>query len=263
MDTAIEELRYAARRLARTPAFTLIALATLSLATGASTGVFSLVNGVLLRPLGFARPDRLAYLHGTDSRGTITMIAPQDLMDFRDQTHSFTGVAAVQSPLSVNLLRPKAPPLRVNAARVGAEFFSLLGTRAQLGRTFAPGEDARTATKVVVLSDGAWRHYFGADPRVVGTQVTLDDNPYVVVGVAPPRFTFPDNTDVWYPAVWKNSEIGEDGRGGHSVAAIARLRDGVTLASAQRDLNTVASRIAQAFPKSDAGMGVAAVPLRQ
>src|SRR5581483_5717488 len=98
----------------------------------------------------------------------------QDLIDFRDQTHSFTTVAAIESRQNVNLLRPRSQPLRVNAARVGAEFFTALGTRAHIGRTFAAGEDTRAATKVVVLSDGAWRRYFGADPRVVGTAVSLD-----------------------------------------------------------------------------------------
>jgi putative ABC transport system permease protein len=263
MEAAIQQLRYAARRLARTPAFTLIAIATLSIAIGASTAAFSFVDGVLLKPLGFERPDRLVYLHGTDARGTAMMIAPQDLIDFRSQTHSFTTVVPVESRQSFNLLRPGAPALRVNAARVGAEFFSALGTHAQLGRTFAPGEDARTAPKVIVLSDGAWRRYFAANPGIVGVQGTLNGNPYVVVGVAPPRFTFPDNAELWYPAVWEAWEIGDIGRGNHSVAAIARLRDGVTLGSAQRDLSTVARGIAQAFPKDEGGIGVAAVPLRQ
>ncbi len=263
MEAAIQALRYAARRLARTPAFTLIAVATLTLAIGASTAAFSLVNGVLLKPLGFERPDRLVYLHATDPRAAAMPISPQDLLDFRDQTHSFSGIAAVQSGQSLNLTRPQSAPLRVNAARVGADFFSVLGTQAQIGRTFAPDEDARAATKVLVLSDGAWRRYFAADPRIVGTQVTLDGELYVVVGVAPPRFNFPDNAELWYPAVWEKWEIGDLGRGDHTTAAIARLRDGVTLASAQRDLSTVASRIAQAFPKEDAGVGVAAVSLRQ
>jgi putative ABC transport system permease protein len=263
MEAVIQELRYALRRLARTPAFTVIALVTLSIAIGASTAAFSLVNGVLLKPLGFERPNQLVYLHGTDARKGAMELSPQDLIDFRSQTHSFATIAAVESRQNLVLLRPNAPALRVNAARVGADFFSVLGTRAQLGRTFARGEDARTATKVVVLSDGAWRRYFGANPGVVGTQVRLDGDTYVVVGVAPPRFTFPDNAELWYPAVWESWEIGVVGRGDHSAAAIARLRDGVTLASAQSDLNTVANRIARAFPKDDAGVGVAAVPLRQ
>jgi putative ABC transport system permease protein len=158
MEAPIEALRHAARRLARTPAFTLIALATLALAIGASTAAFSLVNGVLLKPLGFERPDRLVYLHGTDARQSAQNIAPQDLIDYQNQTHSFTAVVPFKVA-PVNLLRPKDPPLRINAARVGADFFSILGAHAQLGRAFAHGEDARTATRVVVLSDGAWRRY--------------------------------------------------------------------------------------------------------
>src|SRR5579872_7323339 len=173
MEPILQGLRHALRRLARTPAFTVIAVGTLELAIGASTAAFSFVNGVLLKPLGFQNASRLVYLPGTDARLGAFMVAPQDLMDFRDQTHSFTTVAAIQSRQSVNLVRPKSQPLRVNAARVGAEFFTVLGTRAQMGRTFAAGEDARTATKVVVLSDGAWRRYFGGDPGVVGTAVSL------------------------------------------------------------------------------------------
>src|SRR5690348_1057966 len=257
------DIRFAGRQFRKSPGFTMLAVLTLALAIGASTAAFSLVNGVLLKPLGFERPDRLVYLHGTGPQGAATMISPQDLIDFRNQTHSFASIVAVQSGQNLNLLRPNGPPLRVNAARVGAQFFSLLGTRAQLGRTFAPGEDARTATKVVVLSDGAWRHYFGADPGIVGAQITLDGNPYVVVGVAPPWFNFPDNAELWYPAVWEGWEVGDVGRGNHSIDAIAKLRDGATLESAQRDLSSVATRIAQAFPKDDAGVGVAAVPLRQ
>jgi predicted permease len=263
MDTLLRELRFAARRLARTPAFTLVVLATLAIAIGASTAAFSLVNEVLLRPLGFERPDQLVYLHGTDARKSSMSLAPQDIIDFRARNHSFTDIVPVESRQNLVLLRANAPALRVNAARVGADFFSTLGTHAQLGRTFAAGDDAPSATRVAVLSDGAWRRWFNADVSIVGKQFRLDGNPYVVVGVTPPRFSFPDNAELWYPAVWEDWEVGDVGRGNHSAAAIARLRDGVTLASAQRDLSAIASRIAEAYPKEEAGIGVAAVPLRQ
>lgn len=262
MEFLLQDLRHAARTLGRTPGFTVVALATLALAIGATTAVFSLVNGVLVNPLGFTRPERLLYVGTTDPRGAAMSVSPQDLQDYRDQTHSFTGMAAVDGGRSMSLDRAPAPAVRISAARVGASFFSLLGIGAQLGRTFAAGEDAPGAAKVVVLSAGAWQRYFGADPAIVGRPITLDGNPYQVVGIAPPRFTFPDAPDLWFPAAWRSWEIGDEARGLHSVHAIARLRDGATLASARRDLQSVAARIARDFPKYDAGVGATATPLR-
>ena len=180
------ELQHAARRLARTPSFTLISLATLSLAIGATTAVFNLVNGVILKPLDFARPDRLVYLHDFSPNEENRAISPQDLLDYRAQTHSCTDVVTIDPELSLTLVRPSAPAVRLSAARVGATFFSVLGVKAQLGRTFIAGEDSRNAPKVVVLSDRAWRHYFAGDSSVVGRQVTLNDAVRTVIGVAPP-----------------------------------------------------------------------------
>src|SRR5579872_3531095 len=256
------ELQHAARRLARTPSFTLISLATLSLAIGATTAVFSLVNGVILKPLDFARPDRLVYLHDFSPNEENRAISPQDLLDYRAQTHSFTDVVAIEPELSLTLVRPSAPAVRVSAARVGATFFSLLGVKAQLGRTFIAGEDSRNAPKVVVLSDRAWRHYFAGDSSVLGRQVTLNDAVRTVIGVAPRFLTYPGNPELWYPAVWGNAVLGDSGRDIHTIKGIARLRDGVSLRAANRDLALVASRIAHDFPKADAGVGAAAEPLR-
>ncbi|HZS60355.1 MAG TPA: ABC transporter permease [Gemmatimonadaceae bacterium] len=258
----VRELRHAARRLARTPSFTLISLTTLSLAIGATTAVFSLVNGVLLQPLDFARPDRLVYLHDFSSTDENRAISPRDLLDYRTQTHSFTDVVAIEGDLSLSLVRPSAPALRLSAARVGATFFSILGVKAQLGRTFVAGEDVGNAPKVVVLSDGAWKHYFAGDSGVVGRPITLNDAVYTVIGVAPHFLTYPGNPELWYPAVWSNARLSDAGRDVHSVYGIARLRDGVTLSAANRDLALVAHRIASDFPKADAGVGATAVPLR-
>ena len=180
MDIEIaREFQHAARRLARAPSFTLISLATLSLAIGATTAVFSLVNGVILKPLDFARPDRRVYLHDFSPNEENRAIAPQELLDYRTQTHSFTDVVAIDPELSLTLVRPSAPAF---------------------GRTFIAGEDSRNAPKVVVLSDRAWRHYFAGDSSVVGRQVTLNDAVRTVIGVAPRFLTYPDNPELWYPA---------------------------------------------------------------
>jgi putative ABC transport system permease protein len=178
----------------------LLSLATLSLAIGATTAVFSLVNGVILKPLDFARPDRLVYLHDFSPNEENRAISPQDLLDYRAQTHSCTDVVAIDPELSLALVRPSAPAVRLSAARVGATFFSVLGVKAQLGRTFIAGEDSRNAPRVVVLSDRAWRHYFAGDSGVVGRQVTLNDAVRTVIGVAPRFLTHPDNPELWYPA---------------------------------------------------------------
>jgi predicted permease len=261
MHPVVQDLRYAARKLRHTPAFTLIALATLSLAIGATTAVFSVVNGVLLNPLGFARPDRLVYMEAVSPTGTTMPLSPQDLSDFRVRTNSFTDVAAVDGGRSMNLVRTGVPAMRVSAARVGATFFAVLGIEPALGRTFAANEDRRDAPHVAVLSDAAWRRLFGADEHIVGERIMLDEDRYTVVGVAPAGLTFPASPDVWVPAVWRTFEIGDNARGFHSVNAIARLRDGVTLQRARADLATVAARIAAAFPQHDARVGATAAPL--
>jgi putative ABC transport system permease protein len=263
MDAILHDLRYAVRRLRNAPGFTVIVVATLVLAIGATTAVFSIVDAVLLNPLGFARADRLVYVQSTDPRGNPMPTSPQDLIDYGDRTHSFVDVAAVDGGRSVSFTRESQPAVRIGAARVGASFFSLLGVDAARGRTFAPGEDAKDAAKVVVLSDRAWHKYFAADSTVIGRRMTLDGDAYTIVGIAPPRFTFPADPDVWYPAVWREWEIGDTHRGFHIVSGIARLRDGATLASATRDVQAVASDIAREFPQYDARIGARLSPLRE
>ncbi|MGH7635562.1 MAG: ABC transporter permease, partial [Gemmatimonadaceae bacterium] len=195
MDILFHDIRLALRQLARNRAFAITAVATLTIGIGATTSVFSLVNGVLLNPLGFTRPDRLVYLGATDPNGAPEEVSPQDLRDFETQTHSFAAIAAVDAGESLNLTRPSAPALRLRGARVGASFFELLGVAPAQGRAFMAGEDAKGAPKVVMLSDAMWRREFGADPRVVGQRVTLDGDAYEVIGIAPPRFAFPGSPD--------------------------------------------------------------------
>jgi predicted permease len=255
MDLLLQDLRYAARKLANTPGFTVTALLTLAIAIGAVTAVFSIVDDVLLEPLPFPNSQRLVLLESTDHDGRPMPASPTDLMDYRDRTHSFTAVAAVDPGESVTLTRPGLSAVRLNEARVGASFFSLLGAPMSAGRGFAPGEDKPTAAKTVVLSTLAWQRYFGGDPRIVGSSITLDGSEYRVIGIARPTFTYPQNPDVWLPAVWHDFEIGDNARGFHSVSAVARLANDATIESARRDVQAVANQIAREFPRFDAKIG--------
>lgn len=262
MRNLARDLRYSVRKLLRTPGFTTVALITLGVAIGATTSMFSIVDSVLLKPLPFVDPSRLVFIESTDPTGEPMPLSPQDLADYRRSSTAFTAVAGVTAGGSANLARTGAPAARLNESRVGAEFFSILGVRPALGRFFAPGEDSATAAKVVVLSHAAWLRYFGGRADILGRSMVLDGNSYRIVGVASPTFTYPANPDIWIPAVWRSFEIGEAARGYHSITAIARLAPGVSIAAAQRQLQTIAARLAQEHPEHNAKIGAYVNPLQ-
>src|SRR5438046_577140 len=141
MDILLQDIRYAARKLLRAPGFTIIAVATLALAIGATTAVFSIIDGVLLKPLPFPRQDELVSLTTTSHGGKTGSMSGPDFIDYRDQSHTFAGMAAIDNG-TVNLTASGAQPLRLDAARVGARFFEILGVNTQHGRFFTPNEDA-------------------------------------------------------------------------------------------------------------------------
>src|SRR5580765_6720497 len=201
MDTLAQDIRYAIRKLARTPGFTFIAVATLALAIGATTSIFSIVNGVLLKPLPFEKPDRLVFVSSMSREGRTNPMSTLDFIDYRDQSKSFVGMAAYDHQ-AMNLTGTGAEPVRLEAAQVGAQFFDLLGVRAARGRTFARNEDTKEAAHVVVLSDATWRNRFGGDERLVGQEIRLDGEKYTVIGIAPPSLNFPAQSDLWVPFVF-------------------------------------------------------------
>jgi putative ABC transport system permease protein len=263
MDTLLRDLRYAARKLVGTPAFTATAILTLAVAIGATTAMFSIVDRVLLEPLPYPHPERLVFLESTDRDGTPMPASPTDLRDYQGRTRVFSAVAAVDAGENMALTRPALPAVRLNEARVGASFFSILGEPIMRGRGFVAGDDDRAAPKVAVLSSLAWQRYFGGDTTVIGRMVTLDGSGYRVVGIAAPSFTYPRSPDVWTPAVWRDYEIGDNARGFHSVTAIARLADGATVESARREVQAVATRIAREFPRFDAKIGAYLQPFQE
>jgi len=263
MSVLLQDVRYALRTLRRTPTFTIIAVLTLAVALGATTTVFSVVDAVLLKALPFAEPARLAFIESTSPEGRPMHVSPQDLVDYRRQTTAFSDVAAVDPNASANLSDGTSAPRRLRQTRVGASFFSVLGVRPQHGRFFVAGEDSAGAAKTVVLSHSAWHAYFGGDPKIVGRRVMLDGASYEVIGIAPSSMNFPSATDMWVPAVWRDFEIGDDNRGYHAVNAVGRLAPGVGFDIARQQLATVATRLANQFPQTNAKVGALVQPLRE
>jgi predicted permease len=262
MDILLQDIRYAARKLLRTPAFTIIAVTTLALAIGATTAVFSIVNGVLLKPLPFREPGAVMRVGSMDREGKLVYLSAPDFIDYRDQTKSFVGMAQIQERNSANLSLEGSDPQRVNAANVGASFFDLLGTPMQLGRGFATGEDAKGAQRVVVLSNRLWRSTFGADPSILGRAISVNGEDHTVVGVAPASLSFPAKPDLWLPFVLEPWMTDPENRGAHFFSAIARIRPGVTADAAKREMNTIGARLRAEYPKSNANFSGTAESLQ-
>ena len=232
----LQDIRYAVRKLSRTPGFTAIAAFTLALAIGATTAIFSVIDGVLLKPLPFREPERVVRV--TNMRdGSRQSSSVPDFVDIRAQSKSYSSMAALDNQ-AMNLTGGSEPE-RVQAARVGAPFWSLLGVTPEIGRGFAPNEDTQSATRTVVLSDGLWKRRFGADQRIIGKTIALDGNSYTVIGVAPAGFSFPDRPDVWIPMVFLPDDINPESRGSHWMGMMARLAPNVTVAQASAELATI------------------------
>ena len=260
MDTLLQDLRFALRALAKRPGFTAAVLLTLGLGIGASTAIFSLLNATILRPLPFPESERLVILAGVagperDVRGA----SFPEVADWRVGNRSLEDVA-IQDAQSMNL-RTGDGAIRVNMEMVSAGYFDILGVEPARGRTFLEEEDRTPGSHpVVILSHGLWQARFGSDPNVVGKSITLNDAPYTVVGVMPPDFGgLSINAELWIPSMmvtaFRSPSIVES-RGSRWLGAVGRVRDGVTVEEAQRDLDAVAARLAVDYPESNADRGV-------
>jgi putative ABC transport system permease protein len=254
MQSFAQDLRYAFRQLRRAPLFSVLVVATLALAIGANTVIFSVVNGVLLRSLPYHDPDRLVVLYEgiTTIRQPFGFSAP-DLVGFRDRARSYEALAAFRS-VEYELSGIDQPD-RISGARVSANLMDVLGVAPALGRTFTTEEDTGRQP-VAILSDGLWRRAFSADRGVIGRAVILDRRPYTIVGVMPPQFTFPNRgprlnnvpADVYVPISFTNAEVGAYGSM-YNNSVVARLKPGVTLAQATAEARTLPGRlVAELYP---------------
>src|SRR5215213_9545368 len=258
----LQDLRYGLRTLRKHPGFTIVAVIALALGIGANTAIFSVVNTVLLRPLPYKDPDRLVMVWEDASMFGYPRDTPAagNFVDWRDQNQVFEGMAAIADE-SFNLTGVGEPE-RLEGRRVSASLFPLLGVEPQIGRVFSSEEDQPGSQRVVVLSYGLWQRRFGADPGIVGKPLTLNGESHVVVGVMPARFQFPSSDDeAWVPIAFTQQEASSRGR--HYLEVLARLKPGVTLAQAQSEMSTIATRLQQQYPQSNADLGAAVQSLHE
>jgi predicted permease len=262
LETLLQDIRYAARMLRKSPGFAAVAVVTLALGIGANTALFTVVNGVLLDPLPYPRSSQLVAIYGKTPgvyRGPITYLNFLDwqrdnrtfssMTMYRNQDYNFTG---------------HGQPERVSGFMVSAGFFSTLGVPPVLGRTFRPDDDRVGTAPVVILGGGFWERRFGSSPDIVGKILTLNGTSYTVIGVIPARFTFyGQSREVYTPIGQWNDPSFRDRRIDMSAHAVGRLKPGVTLPQAQSDMDSVARNLGAAYPEADKDVDISLVSMKQ
>ena len=251
MNTLIQDIRYGLRMLLKHKGFTVVAVLALGLGVGANTAIFSLVNGVLLRPLPFPEAERIVYFEGRNPGAGIndSNISFLDFTDWSQQTDLFASTAAYWTA-SANLGAEGGEPERIPRAGVTNGFFSVLGVQPVLGRAFLPEEDKPEAITSAIISHGLWKRRFGSDPAIVGKQVPINARPITIVGVMPPGFEYPEQTQIWVTSAVSASQEPRDNR---SWSAIARLQKGVDLKQAQIQVSAINERLAKQFRETNKG----------
>jgi len=264
----LSEIKVALRGLMKTPGFAAIAIATLALAIGANTSVFSLINALLVRPLPYQQPSKLVLIWERFAAQGLDRIpvSPPEYLDLENQFHGCTNIAAFNYE-TFNLGGGDLPE-RISGAVVSAALFPLLGVEPIKGRTFAREEQGEGHDDVIVISERLWKRRFNSDPLLVGKSLLLNGRSYTVIGVMPAKFEFPiplfgvqgnqfaERVDIWKPIAFTPVELKE--RGSRSYGLIARLRPEVSAATAQAELDTIISNWIRAYPDNYRGGGFGA-----
>ena len=259
MHTFVQDLRYGARTLRKTPLFTLIAVACLALGIGVNTTIFSVTDAVIMSPLGFERAEEVVVVEETQPRRGDFDAAPsfRNFRDIQAQAQSFSGLAA-QSFRSLTLTE-REEPVRLQGGTTSWNLFPLLGVRPIIGRTFREEEDQPGAPGAVLLGYDAWVQHFSADSSIVGRVIQVNAKPHTVVGVMPRRFKFPENAELWIPITPIEHATPRSVRG---VQVFARLKPGVTIDQANVELKAVMSRLEEAYPVENKGWSARAGAIR-
>lgn len=253
----LNELRHALRMLARRPAFSLLAVVTLALGIGANTAMFTVVHGVLLKPLPYTNPERIVRVWEQTERGSRAAVSNPNFLDWRDRSRSFDTMAAYAGGPQTVL--GGTEPVFAPVYAVTDGFFRVFGVAPMAGRTFVSEEMRRNGTPAVVVSHGFWRRVLGSNPDLSAVPLRVAGMSCRVVGVMPPGFAYPANAEVWIP-----KELTEDAtrRTAHNLSVVARLGEGATLAKAAPEMNTLAAVLQREHAGNNDATGVAIVPLR-
>jgi predicted permease len=261
MNGLLQDLRYAVRQLRKSPGFTAVAVITLALGIGVNTAIFSVINAVLLRPLPYKDADGLVKIWGTNPKKgvDIDQFSPGDFQDIRNQSRAFMDLGS--STDQVYSLTEAGDPESIPGYQLSANFFNLLGVNPILGRTFSQGEDTAGHEHVVVLGYRLWQRRFGGDRDILGKTITLNHEPYTVIGVMPAGFYYPvrDN-ELWTPLVIPPGAAND--RSLRFLRVLARLRPSNSLQQAQTEIGTIAERIAAQHADTNSGQGALVVSVK-
>jgi predicted permease len=267
IETFLQDARYAFRMLRKNPGFTAVAVLTLALGIGANTAIFSVVYAVLLKPLPYANPNQLVSAFQANTQEGV----PEDgtsypnFQEWRAQNHVFSDLSTIN--FHQLTLTGRGEPSVVNTSVVTPEHFALLDVKPLQGRIFFPEDGKQGAPPVVIVSENLWRGTLGADPKIVGSSITLDKRPFTVVGIMPAAFRSPfinSKQDVWIPLV-QDPLFGSwmARRGGHWLPVFGRLKPGVSIPQAQAEMDTISERLASEFPAENKGWTVRLVPMQK
>jgi len=258
METLIKDIRYGIRSLAKRPAFTAIAILTLALGIGASTAIFSVVDGVLLRPLPYPQPEEIVQLREVSVRGAQAPFTEPNFVDIRTRSHALETVAQYNAYLTI--VTGASEPVRAMTATVSADFFKVLGVNPLVGRLFTAEESKPGGAPVAVVSYGFWQRLLGGRSDLSGTSLRLMDHSMTVVGVMPPGFQFPREAEIWIPRELFPAQIS---RTAHNWSVVARLRDNIGMDQARAELTQMAKQLKQEYGKEMDAVDFAVVPQQE
>src|SRR5438128_3301473 len=255
----MNDLKFAFRQLLKDPGFTTVAVLTLALGIGANTAIFSVVDGVLLKPLPYEEPGQLVQVWEAPGPGGRNSVSPGAFLDWREHSTVFENLSLRQHT-DMNLTG-EGEPERVGGLAMSAAGLEILRARPLLGRTFAPDEDQPGKDKVVVLTHGFWQRRFGGQTNIVGRTIQLNDQAYTVIGVLPPRFLPWDRVEFVLPTAIRPSDANQ--RSAHWLQVIGRLKPGVAVEQAQVEMNALATRLKPLYPAFKKDWGVTLVPIHE